>query len=436
MRGFGDWFFGFPNDERRITNAEKEWAVGMDGWQLVRWGELQLGILKSRSTRTNTHVCFGNPRTPNVERRTTKLRLNLQFFAHDPDKTEAATPKRKQEARKKGQTSKSAELNSVAVLFGLFIILNFLGSWSIKQLTVYLRETLGPGQLNLDITDRLIARQIMRHTIFIGKLFLPIGLSAMLFGVVINLVQVGPLFTTEPLKPNFSRINPISGWQRLFSSQSLVELTKALGKLIIIIGFTYSTLKSRIPLLLQSRLGSPLVSALDVWRILYQVAMKVCGFLLVVAIFDYAYRRWEYNRSLRMSKKEVRDEFKQTEGNPQIKSKIRQRQAQMASRRMMQEVPKADVVITNPTHLAIALRYNMGSMAAPVVVAKGEGLVAARIREIAAEHDVTVVENKPLARALYKTVELGAVIPEDLFQAVAEVLAFVYRLKRRPASGK
>jgi flagellar biosynthetic protein FlhB len=359
------------------------------------------------------------------------LRVNLQFFASDPEKTEPATPKRKQEARKKGQTPKSAELNSVIVLMGLFMIINSLGGWIFHQLAVYLRQTLAPGQLNQKITQAFLIRQIMYHTIFIGRLFLPIGLGAMLIGVVVNLVQVGPLFTTEPLKPNFNRINPISGWQRLFSSQSLVELVKALGKLTIIIYFAYATIKNNLPLLLQSRLGGPLEPALKVWGILYQVALKICGFLLVVAVCDYAYHRWEYNRSLRMSKKEVRDEFKQTEGNPQIKSKIRQRQAQMASRRMMQEVPKADVVITNPTHLAIALRYDSASMAAPVVVAKGEGLIATRIREIATEHGITLVENKPLARALYATVELGAVIPEDLFQAVAEVLAFVYRLKQR-----
>jgi flagellar biosynthetic protein FlhB len=360
--------------------------------------------------------------------------LNLQFFANDPDKTEEATPKRKEEARKKGQIPKSAELNSVIVLFGLFILLNSLGGWMFAQFMVYLNETLTPAQLNHTLTEVTLFQLIVKHTIFIGKIFLPIGLGAMLIGVVINLIQVGSLFTLEPLKPNFNRINPLSGWQRLFSGQSLVELAKSLGKLTIIIYFAYATIKNQIPLLLQSRLGGPLESALDVWRILYQVARKICTFLLVVAIFDYAYHRFEYNRSLRMSKKEVRDEFKQTEGNPQIKSKIRQRQMQMASRRMMQAVPTADVVITNPTHLAIALRYNPGSMAAPVVVAKGEGLVAARIREIAVEHGVALVENKPLAHALYKTVELGEVIPEDLFQAVAEVLAFVYRLKQRPSS--
>jgi flagellar biosynthetic protein FlhB len=365
---------------------------------------------------------------PAVER---KFGFNLQFFANDSDKTEEATPKRKQEARKKGQIPKSAELNSVIVLLGLFVLLNCLGGWIFSQLIQYLQAALVPRQLNQVLTERVLARQVFNHTLFWGKLFAPLGVGAMLIGVVINLVQVGPLFTIEPLKPNFGRINPISGWKRLLSPQSLVELAKSIGKLTIILFFAYGTIKNRIPLLLQTKLGGPLQFALAIWRILYQVTLKICLFLLIVGIFDYVYHRFEYKHSLRMSKKEVRDEFKQTEGNPQIKSKIRQRQMQMASRRMMQEVPQADVVITNPTHLAIALRYSPERMTAPVVVAKGEGLIAVRIKEIATENGVALVENKPLARTLYQTVELGAMIPEDLFQAVAEVLAFVYRLKHR-----
>jgi flagellar biosynthetic protein FlhB len=359
------------------------------------------------------------------------LLLDLQFFAQDPDKTEEATPKRKQEARKKGQIPKSAELNSVTVLFGLFILLNFLGGWITNELCVYLKVALGPGQLNRVLTDGNLIKLLMTHIWFLAKIFLPIGLVAMLIGVVINLAQVGPLFTLEPLKPNFNRINPISGVQRFFSPQSFAELAKSLGKLSIIFYFAYSTIKKQLPLLGQVALKSTMESVTDIWGVLYQVIMKVCLFLLALAIFDYIYHRWEYKRSIRMSKKEVRDEYKQTEGNPQIKSKIRQRQLQMATRRMMQEVPKADVVITNPTHLAVALRYDAVNMAAPIVVAKGEGVVATKIREIAAENGVALVENKPLAQAIYKTVEIGAAIPEDLFQAVAEVLAFVYRLKRR-----
>jgi flagellar biosynthetic protein FlhB len=170
-----------------------------------------------------------------------------------------------------------------------------------------------------------------------------------------------------------------------------------------------------------------------IWGILYQVTLKICIFLLILAIMDYIYQRWQYNKSLRMSKKEIRDEYKQTEGNPLIKNKIRQRQHQIAARRMMQDVPKADVVITNPTHLAIALRYDPATMAAPMVVAKGEGFIAEKIKEIAITNGVALVENRPLAQSLFKTVDIGEAVPDKLYQAVAEVLAFVYRLKRKHA---
>ncbi|HYH04491.1 MAG TPA: flagellar biosynthesis protein FlhB, partial [Bacillota bacterium] len=328
---------------------------------------------------------------------------------------------------------KSAELNSVIVLFGLFILLNTMGGWAFSEIFSYLQNALSAQQLNQMLTDQGIAQLMMQHTLFVAKMFLPLGLGAMLFGVLINYIQVGSLFTLETLKPNFSRINPLSGFQRMFSPRSLVELVKASVKLVIVVYFAYATIKERILILNQSLLRSPLEAVLDVWGILFQVVTKICSFLLVFAFFDYFYQRWEHNKSLRMSKKEVKDEFKQTEGNPQIKGKIRQRQMQIATRRMMQEVPKADVVITNPTHYAIALRYDPGSMAAPVIVAKGEGLIAAKIKEIAAENGVALVENKPLAQTLFKTVEIGEAVPEKLFQAVAEVLAFVYRLKQRGA---
>lgn len=360
-----------------------------------------------------------------------KLRLNLQFFAQDPDKTEEPTAKRLHEARKKGQIPKSAELNSVVVLFSLFILLNAMGGWAFSELFSYLRTALSAQQLNIMLTDKGLSLLMMRHILFIARIFLPLGLGAMLCGVLINYLQVGSLFTTEILKPNFSRINPLSGFQRMFSSHSLIELVKASIKLVIVVYFAYSTVKDRVLILNQSLFRSPLEAVLDIWGILFQFVVKICFFLLVFALFDYAYQRWQHKKSLRMTKQEVKDELKQTEGNPQIKRKIRQRQMQIAARRMMQEVPKADVVITNPTHYAVALRYDPGSMAAPIIVAKGEGLIAAKIKEIAAEHKVAIVENKPLAQTLFKTVEIGEAIPEKLFQAVAEVLAFVYRLKQR-----
>jgi flagellar biosynthetic protein FlhB len=364
---------------------------------------------------------------------TSHFKINLQFFGQDPDKTEEATPRRKSEARKKGQVAKSNELNSVIALLGLVIILNYFGSWFYNELTIYLQNSLGPAALTKELTEANLGNVMIQHCFFFLRIFLPMGLGVAAIGVIANLLQVGPMFTLEPLKPKFSRMNPISGFQRMFSTQGLVELIKSILKLTIVIYFVYSTIKDRINLLLDTVKLPPLDVAKIIWAILYQVTLKICIFLLVLALMDYTYQRWEFNKSLRMSKKEIKDEYKQMEGNPQIKNKIRQRQRQIASRRMMQDVPKADVVITNPTHLAIALRYDSTTMAAPTLVAKGEGFIAEKIKEIAIANSIALVENRPLAQALYKIVDIGEAVPAKLYQAVAEVLAFVYRLKRKHA---
>lgn len=361
------------------------------------------------------------------------LPFDLQFFAQDPEKTEEATPRRKQEARKKGQAPRSNELNMVVVLLGLFVILNVLGKWFYKELVTYVEQYLSPGELGTELSDTNLGNLLFRHCIIFLRLFLPLGLGALVTGLIINLIQVGPMFSLEPLRPKFSKLNPIAGLQRLFSVHGILELAKSIIKLMIVIYFAYSTIRDHLFMFLDMFRQSPFDVAMVLWRIIYRVAIKICLFLLALALFDYFYQRWEFRKSLRMTKREVKDEFKQTEGNPQIKNKIRQRQREIAMRRMMQEVPKADVVITNPTHLAIALRYDATKMSAPVVVAKGEGFIAQKIKEIAAANDVVLVENKPLAQAIYKTVDIGETIPENLFQAVAEVLAYVYRLKRKHA---
>lgn len=373
------------------------------------------------------------PGNPSPEKVT--IRFDLQFFA-DPSKTEEPTERRKQEARKKGQVAKSMELNSVVVLFALFLFLNFAGGWLYFEISTYLKNNLSPRFVISDLTESNLGHMLLQHLIFFLRIFLPIGLSAIVIAVTINYIQVGALFTTEPLRPKFSKLNPINGFKRLFSSQGLVDLVKSCLKLFIVLYFAYSTIKSRIFSLVDTAKLGAIQTGMVVWSIVFQVALKICTFLLVLAILDYIYQRWQLRKNLRMTKKEVRDEYKQTEGNPLIKNKIRQRQREIAQRRMMQEVPKADVVITNPTHLAIALKYEPGRMSAPTVTAKGEGYIAQRIKEIAQASGVVLVENKPLAQAIYKTVEIGEVIPEKLYQAVAEVLAFVYRLKQKNVKQK
>jgi flagellar biosynthetic protein FlhB len=321
----------------------------------------------------------------------------------------------------------------VVVLFAMFLFLNFAGGWLYYEISAYLKNNLAPPSLTMELTESNLGHMLLQHLIFFLRIFLPIGLSAIVIAVGINYLQVGPLFTTEPLRPKFSKLNPINGFKRVFSTQGLVDLVKSCLKLVIVLYFAYSTIKSRIFLLVDTTKLGVLQTGVIVWTIVFQVALKVCTFLLILAILDYVYQRWQLRKNLRMTKKEVRDEYKQIEGNPLIKKKIRQRQREIAQRRMMQEVPKADVVITNPTHLAIALKYEPGRMAAPSVIAKGEGYIAQKIREIAQANGVVLVENKPLAQAIYKTVDIGEVIPEKLYQAVAEVLAFVYRLKQKNA---
>ena len=251
----------------------------------------------------------------------------------------------------------------------------------------------------------------------------------MVTAIVVNYLQVGAMWSVEPLAPKASKIDPIQGMKRMFSMQALQELAKSLAKMAIVGWVAFSTLKDEFPNFV------PLIYQ-DRWAILswlgsvsWKLTIRCCAVIIVIAVLDYIYQRWEFERKLRMSKQEVKDEYKQTEGDPMVKSRIRSIQREMARRRMMEEVPKADVVITNPEHLAVALRYNSSKMKAPKVVARGADRIALRIREVAKENGVAIVENRSLAQNLYK-LELGEEIPSRLYQAVAEILAYVYRLKK------
>ncbi|MDR3563788.1 MAG: flagellar biosynthesis protein FlhB [Negativicutes bacterium] len=353
--------------------------------------------------------------------------LDLQLFAGE--KTEEATPKKRDESRQKGQVAKSQELNSAFVILAAFLALKVVGSYMYTELADFMRFMFSHfSTTDMTITDI--------HVLFftITSVFLKTTMPVMVFILVISLavgfLQVGFVFSLEPLMPQFDRINPLSGFQRMFSKRSLVELVKSLIKILIIGFFIYrfmSRQAERIPQLITADLIDTLqlVSSL-----ILDLAFQIGAVILVLAAIDYFYQWWEHNESIKMSKHEIKEEYKQTEGNPQIKGRIRERQRAMAMRRMMQEVPKATAVITNPTHFAIAIKYDK-EMNAPLVVAKGQDFLAERIKTLAKENKVAIVENKPLARALYATVEVGEVIPPELYQAIAEVLAYVYRLKRR-----
>ncbi|HEX2954005.1 MAG TPA: flagellar biosynthesis protein FlhB [Bacillota bacterium] len=360
-----------------------------------------------------------------------KFVFDLQFFA-DEEKTEEATPRKKEEARKKGQVPRSAELNMIITLLASFLIMKALGGHLIQAWINFMKQSLSPGLLNMQIAEGEGAGLFQWNFQFFLQFFLPLGVGVMVIGVLVNFVQSGALFSTEPLRPKWDRINPLQGFKRLFSPRSVVELAKSVLKLGIVGYILWSAMRNEILPWSVKSADLPAVSIAEgYWNLLYQVSIRMIMALLVLAVLDFVYQRWEYRKSLRMTKKEVRDEFKQQEGDPLIKSKIRQRQRQMAMRRMMQDVPKADVIITNPTHFAVALQYDPAKMSSPKVLAKGEDFLAAKIREIATANNVPIVENPPLARALYKAVDIGEFIPADLYQAVAEVLAFVYRLRKK-----
>jgi flagellar biosynthetic protein FlhB len=346
----------------------------------------------------------------------------------DPSKTEQATPKRKQEARERGQIARSVELNSAIILLTALITFRYVGPYllnSIGKLTVYTYENMSAsfGMEN-------VYSQTIFYMIEIFKMVAPILLVMMVVGLLVNYMQVGVLFTLQPLTPKLSKINPIAGFQRLFSRRSLIEFVKSLLKLTLIGWLGYLGIKAALPQLIPAMDMQGAEAIKFVGGLTLTVLNRIIIALIIIAALDFFYQRWEHNESLKMSKQEIKDEFRQAEGDPMIKARIRRIQREMARRRMFEAIPKATVVITNPTHVAVALEYKEG-MQSPVVLAKGERIIAEKIKEVARKHNVPIVENPPLARALLKQCPVGAPISPDLFEAVAEVLAFVYRMNRK-----
>lgn len=353
--------------------------------------------------------------------------FDLQLF--NQEKTEEATPKRKEESRKKGQVAKSVEINSAFIILAAFFTLKLAGPYTYQELSGLFRFVYANFS-TADFTVNFVHTLFIALSITFAKAVLPVMMAIFMISLAVNFLQVGFYFTLDPIMPNFNKINPISGFSRLFSKRVIVELLKSIMKIIIIGYFIYRFIIKEVMDLPRLISSDPSDSLFIVAAMTFELTMQIGVVMLVLAGLDYFYQWWDHNQSIKMSKQEIKEEFKQTEGNPQIKSKIKERQRAMAMRRMMQEVPKADVIITNPTHFAVALKYETG-MSAPTVIAKGQDLVAKRIKEIALENRVTIVENKPLARALYATIEVGDLVPPELYQAVAEVLAYVYRLKKR-----
>lgn len=343
------------------------------------------------------------------------------------ERTEQATQKRREETRRRGQVARSMEVNSAVILITSFLVLFAFGPRFIDGF----RDLMGVF-FRLDPATPVTVTSI--HDLLIGlmwrylNIMLPLFAALMVMGVLINILQVGFLFTGEPLQPKLEKINPVAGLKRLFSKRSAETLIKDILKIIVVGWIGYSAVKGILGDILNMSGSTAAEVVAFAASNVFRIAMKIFIGYVILAILDYAFQRWDYEQSMKMTRQEIREELKQTEGDPLLRARVRSVQREMARRRMMEEVPKADVVVTNPTEIAVALRYEPG-MPAPQVVAKGRRLIAERIRNAALEHDIPIVRNVPLAQALYKAVNVGQYIPGDLYTAVAEVLAYVYKLK-------
>ncbi len=365
------------------------------------------------------------------------LSYDLQLFAKDGpggEKTEQATPKKLRDARKEGQVAKSKELGLGIGLLVMFLMLKFfvgllggkfMDAFSLVYSQIPNFTHMVAGQVS--IWDYMILfREILIQVVL---MMLPFMGAALVVGIAIEIYQVKWQPTTKPLKPKLSKLNPINGFKKFFSLNALIELLKAVLKIALIVWVAYSTLKKEwdsLFILYEMPIEQAIALMGDV---VIGLGIKISLVYLIIAFADLIYQKWKFKEDMKMTKQEVKDEYKQAEGDPKIKGKIRQRMMQASQRRMMQDLPKADVVITNPTHFAVAIKYDADLYDAPYVVAKGSDHLAAKIKEVAKENKVEIVENKPLARMLYYNVELGSVIPPELYRAVADILAMVYKMQ-------
>ncbi|MFZ2959857.1 MAG: flagellar biosynthesis protein FlhB [Candidatus Ozemobacteraceae bacterium] len=352
--------------------------------------------------------------------------FDLQLFAGE--KTEPATGKRREEARQSGNVAKSQDVDSVMIMLVAFIMIKFYGAEIFGLMGDYMRYTLSQS-MTLSIDTPMLMKLFTGMAVVMFKCLFPFSTAIIITAIVVNIGQVGFMFTTGPLMPDLNKINPISGLENLFSKKAIGELIKSIIKVVVVSYVPYTTMLEKLPELLRLIRLEPMPAMIFLLDILFWMAIKILLFLLFLAALDFWYQWYIYEESLMMSKEEIKDESKQSEGDPKVKQKIRERQRKIATQNMMREVPKATVVVTNPTHIAVALSYQEESGSAPQVVAIGTGLIAQKIKEIAKEHGVPIIENKPLAQALHKMVDVGDEIPKDLFEAVAVILAQVWRMK-------
>ncbi len=344
----------------------------------------------------------------------------------DDSKTEKATPKKRQDERKKGNVFLSKDAVSVATFIAALVGLRLLFFSGAAQIEQFFRDTftlIGDRE-----TEFFPPALFLNAATLVVRIVGPVAGLVIFAAVAATFAQTRFLVAPALLKPKFDKINPIAGFKRLFSLKSVIEALKGLLKIIILLYFVYSGLRDLIsvsPAYLYADVNG---SCQDLFEAVCSMLIKVTVAFVILAALDFLYQRWDYEKQMKMTKEEVKEEYKQTEGDPKIKSKIREVQRRMSQSRMMQQVPQADVIVRNPTHFAVALRYHPKEDDAPVVLAKGQDLLAARIVQVAEEHRITVIENVPLARALYANAELNRQIPPDLYEAVAEVMVYLYKL--------
>lgn len=367
------------------------------------------------------------------------LEYNLQWFAKDGpggEKTEPATEKKLREAREDGKVAKSKELTSAFDLIVLFLVLKIFISWvggGFIEAYQYVYKTIPEFVTAMSAEASVHEISVYLQSVFwmLLKMVAPFFAFGFVVTIIISIIQVGWKVSTKPLKPKGDKFNPINGFKRIFSKDSVFELFKSILKIGVVIYVAYISIRDEaddIFILYDMPLNQALALCGDV---IINAGLKISLVYLVVGLADFIYQKHRFNEEMKMTKQEVKDEYKNTEGNPEIKGRQRQRMREASRQRMMQDVPKADVVITNPTHLAVAIKYDAETAKAPIVLAKGEDFLAQKIREAAKEHNIEIVENKPLARMLYANVDIGAEIPPELYQAVAEILAMVYNMKNR-----
>lgn len=374
-----------------------------------------------------------------MDNETLLLKLNLQFFAKDGpggEKTESATSKKLNDIRKEGQVAKSKELITAVSLMSLFIILKiYLSKLGTGLIDVYTQVYNSISKVVDDSYNGLPIRtagSVMQQVIIdMIKLVIPILLVAIVIAILGNMLQQKWMVTAKPLQPKFSKISPISGFKRMFSVRQLVELIKSIAMISIIMIVVYNTVKSKMNILLTFYDVGLNTALSTIGSIIIDLGIKISAVFLIVGFADLFYQRIKFKNDNMMTKQEIKDEFKNTEGDPQVKGQIKRRMQEVSRRRMMQQLPEADVVITNPTHFAVALKYEPDAGKAPVVIAKGADYLAFQIRDKAKEYNIAIVENKPLARILYHNIDIGMEIPPELYQAVAEILAVVMRTNNR-----